>query len=246
MQERVFGMKSSWARVLAVVLCLMMYCTAAMAEKQDNRDKSCNFKNIKTVVLCNMDFSQVNLDSHILEKELSGLYEGKSSESKLNVLNGEQLARKISLSTGQDLDMLEKNDKETYNKICGEYLPEYADAYVVGQLVEYKTQTVHHTVESSWSVDNGSSANSDWEKQWDAMWDDSDKTKGISVRKRVEYKEYDSTEFEVTVEFHVYDSKTNKEIFSRRDSRSKQTDDGEEMFNRICENFFHDFGKLTR
>lgn len=239
-------MRGRLNRVLPLVLCIMMYCTVAMAEKIDYKDNQYNFKNIKTVVLCHMDFSQANLDSTAFQDELQTLYIESSSGSNLTALSNEQLVRKISLSTRQNMKMLEKQDMDTYNRMYWEHLPEYADAYVIGKLVEYKSKTTHHTDIYAVSIDTRKTSKSDGNENWDKFIDDYSSDKPAISTSEIERNEYDTTEYDVTAEFHIYDSKTNKEIFIRRYSLHQQADDGGEVFTRICDKFFHDFDKLTR
>lgn len=231
-------MKSILSKMMAIALCLMMYCTAAMAEKTDYKDKSYNFKTIKNLMLYDMDFSAAGLDSSIVEKNLQSIYEGKSSDSKLNILDSEQVLQKISLQTGQDMDLLQEKDNAAYEKMYLEHMPEYVDAYVMGELLDYEKQNVYHDAYTSWETRTEHVQMKDSDGNW--------KTVEVSHEEPVYHPAYTTVEFDVIVEFHVYDSKSGKEIFSRRDARSRQDDTGKDMYARICGNFFSDFGRLAR
>ena len=231
-------MRNSWGKIMAVVLCLLMYCTAAMAEKTDYKDKTYNFKNIKSLVLYDMDFSKVNIENSIMEKNLQSVYEQKSSDTKLNVLSNEQILRKISLGTGQDMDILAANDKDAYDRMFREHMPEYADAYVNANVVTYDTRSIYHEAYTSWENRTEYVKVKDSDGRW--------QTVEVTHTEPVYHPAYYTTVFDVVVDFHVYDSKTNKEIFARRDSRCRNGYEGQDMYTRICGNFFSDFGKLTR
>ncbi len=231
-------MRGRLSRVLALVLCLMMYCTAAMAEKTDYKDRTYNFKNIKSLMLCDMDFSKVNINNSIMEKNLQSVYEQKAADSKLNMLTGKQVLRKISLSTGQDMDLLAEKDEDAYGKLYWDHLPEYVDAYVVGEVVKYNPRSVYHADYTTWETRTEHVRIKDSNGYW--------QTVEVSHEEPVYHPAYYTTEFDVIVDFHVYDSKTDQEIFCRRDSRSREDDEGKDMYARICGSFFSDFGKLTR
>lgn len=231
-------MRRNWGRLLAMVLCLMMYCTAALAEKTDYKDRTYNFKNIRSLVLYDMDFSKVNIDNSIMEKNLQSTYESKAADSKLNILDEEQVLRKISLGTGQDMDLLAEKDNGAYEKMYWQHMPDYADAYVMGEVLTYEPRYVHHDAYTTWETRTEHVRMKDSEGYW--------QTVEVSHEEPVYHPDYYTVEFDVVVEFHVYDSKTNKEIFSRRDVRSRDDDEGKDMYARICGNFFSDFGKLTR
>ncbi len=231
-------MRGRLNKVLVMVLCLMMYCTAAMAEKTDYKDRTYNFKNIKSIVLCDMDFSQVDIGNSIMEKNLQSVYEQKSSDSKLNILTDEQILRKISLGTGQDMDLLAARDEEAYNNMYWDHLSDYVDAYVMAEVVKYNSRSVYHAAYTTWEKRTEHVRVKDSEGYW--------QTVEVTHEEPVHHPAYYTTEFDVVVDFHVYDSKTNKEIFCRRDSRSREDDEGKDMYARICGNFFSDFGKLTR
>ncbi len=236
--RKVLGMRGRLSRVLALMLCLMMYCTAAMAEKIDYKDSRYNFKNIKSILIYDMDFSNVDLGSSIMEKNLQSVYENKSSDSKLAVLEDEQILRKISLGTGQDMDLLAEKDNDAYEKMYWEHMPDYVDAYVMGEVLTYEPRYVHHDAYTTWETRTEHVRMKDSEGYW--------QTVEVSHEEPVYHPDYYTVEFDVVVEFHVYDSKTGKEIFSRRDVRSRDDNEGKDMYARICGNFFSDFGKLTR
>lgn len=227
-------------KILPILLFMVVILpTGVWAEKADFKAANYNFKQIKSVAFYDMDFSSVDIeDDSVLAKSLEAVYQDKLQSAKLPVMDQEALLRKISLKAGQDMELLYQNNPEAYEKVYLERVSEVADVYITSEVKKYKSGRVHHSAYTTWEK----------RKQYVTVKD----SDGYSQKIEMEYEEpvyhpeYYSTEFFVTVEFRVYDSKTGKEIFSRVDSRDREDDDGKDMYARICANFAKDFAKLIK
>ena len=227
-------------RMLAlVVLMLVIMPVGAWAEKTDFKDSSYNFKQVKSVAVYDMDFSKIDMEEDSVQaKSMQAVYQDKLHTAKLPIVDEEMLLRKISLLSGQDMDLLYQSNPEEYEQVYWEKLPEVADVYITSEVKEYKSSIIFHPAYTS------------WERRTKYITvKDSD---GNSRRVEIEYDEpvyhpesY-STQFYVTVEFRAYDTKTGKEIFSRVDARDREDYEGKDMYARICANFAKDFAKLMK
>lgn len=145
--------------------------------------------------------------------------------------------RKMSLGLGQDLDTLSVKNPEAADKLYDEHLGEYVDAYVTAIVKTYQDQTVHHPGYTSMERRTRHIKITDNGKVRDIAFD---------YEEPVYHPDYYTTDFYTAVEFHVYDAKTNKEIFSRLDSRCREDNQGKDMYGRICGNFFGDLSKYIK
>ena len=233
-------MRNVLKRMMALlVLMIFIMPVSAWAEKTDFKDSSYNFKKVKSIAVYNMDFSQTNMEEDSVQaKSLQAVYQDKLHTAKLPIVDEEMLLRKISLLSGQDMDLLREQNPEAFEAVYQERLPEVADIYIVSQVKKYNAGRIFHPAYTS------------WERRTKYITvKDSD---GNSRRVEIEYEEpvyhpeYYSTQFYVTVEFRAYDAKTGKEIFSRVDARDREDYEGKDMYARICANFAKDFAKLMK
>ena len=223
--------------VMVLTLCMALLVNIANAEKVDYKDSSYNFKKINAVLVYDMDFSQVDVGG-VLAKSLNEVYWQKASASKLAVLSKPVVVRKMSLTAGQDLDILAASDNESFERIYSEHIGDYADVYIVPKVTQYNSERLYQQPYTT------------MEKRTKLV--KIKDNQGYEQTVTVEYEEpvlhpgYWYTVFYEKVEFHVYDSRTHKEVFSREDYRSRDDDTGKDMYVRICSNFFRDFAKLTK
>lgn len=222
----------------ALSLCLLTMVSVVQAEKMEYKDSSYNFKNIKNVMLYDMDFDRAAINSSIVENSLNDIYQRRAVKENLPVIDSETVMRKMSLDLGQDMDLLMDANYEEFMSTFEEHLPDYVDAYITADVLEYTTKEVYHPEYTSWET----------RTEHHTIKDKDGKTITISeqVLVPVHHPAYYETVFYEDVEFHVYDSKTGKEIYSRKDWRDRSDNDGSSMFERICNSFFKDFRKLIK
>ncbi len=232
-------MERRWGKiVLLVSVCLLLLAQTAGAEKIDFKDDKYNFKQIKNVVIYDMDFSDVELNSSIMEKSLNSTYLKKAEQEKVPIISIDSVLRRISLHSGKDMDLLAESDFDEFNKVYYEHLPEYAQVYVEAKLLQYESKSVYHPAYTSWETRRESTY----------VWDNNGNKIRVEedVLVPVENPAYYETVFYDKIEFHVYDAKTGAEVFSRQEWRERTGDDGTGMFGRICAAFFSDLRKLAR
>lgn len=219
-----------------LLLCLAL-CQTALAEKTDYVDKKYDFTKVNNILVLDMDFSDVDFNS-IRERSFNEVYLNKAKSSKLTVLDVDKVIGKISLACGQDLDLLAARDEAEADRLYGEYLPNFADLYVEAELVRFYSDEIYHPPYTTWETKR------DKVKVRDSDGELVEITEEYQVP--VHHDGYYEDVFYVDVLLHAYDTKTNKEVFAREDSRSRVDDDGKGMFERICGDFFNDLRKLAK
>ncbi|MGM9539093.1 hypothetical protein [Anaerovibrio sp.] len=231
-------MTKTFTRLLTLLALMMLFCQTAAAEKIEFKDDSYNFHNIKNIAVYDLDFSKADTGSSILEKSLNAMYFKKAAQEKLSVMNFESISRKMSLALGQDMDILAEKDWDAFNKLYDEHLPDYVDAYVTADVLQYETQSIYHPEYTTWETKTQKSYVKDSKGNRIEVEDE--------VLVPVTHPAYYSSVIYEKVEFHVYDARTGREVYSRQEWRDRDDDDGIDMFGRICSAFFKDLRKLTK
>lgn len=231
-------MRKKIAGLFTFLVMLVLFCQAASADKIEFKDESYNFRNIKNIVVYDLDFSQANLDNSIMEKSLNASYQKKAVQEKLPVITSESVMRKMSLALGQDLDLLAKDNWESFNKIYDENLPSYVDAYVNASVLQYETRSVYHPEYTTWETRREKSYVRDSQGNRIEIEDE--------VLVPVTHPAYYSSIILEKVEFHVHDARTGREVYSLQEWRDREDDNGVDMFGRICGSFFKSFAKLIK
>lgn len=231
-------MRKKIAGLFTFLVTLALFCQAASADKFEFKDESYNFRNIKNIVVYDLDFSQANLDNSILEKSLNASYQKRAAQEKLPVISSESVMRKMSLALGQDLDLLAKDNWEAFNKIYDENLPSYVDAYVNASVLQYETRSVYHPEYTTWETRREKSYVRDSQGNRIEIEDE--------VLVPVTHPAYYSSVIMEKVEFHVHDARTGREVYSLQEWRDREDDNGVDMFGRICGSFFKSFAKLIK
>lgn len=231
-------MRKKIAGLFTFLVMLALFCQAASADKIEFKDESYNFRNIKNIVVYDLDFSQANLDNSIMEKSLNASYQKKAVQEKLPVISSESVMRKMSLALGQDLDLLAKDNWEAFNKIYDENLPSYVDAYVNASVLQYETRSVYHPEYTTWETRREKSYVRDSQGNRIEIEDE--------VLVPVTHPGYYSSVILEKIEFHVHDARTGREVYSLQEWRDREDDNGVDMFGRICGSFFKSFAKLIK
>lgn len=224
--------------IIGIILCMMLFSGVAAAEKTDYKDNQYNFKNIKSVLLCDMDLSQVNIENDIIEMNLQANYEAKAEKYKLPLVGMDKVLQKMSLALGQDIELLHKSNPEEAQKLFEEHVGDYVDAYVTAKIIKYDSETTYHPAYTSDEVKT--------KFVTDVDRDGNQRQRPVEYIETVYHGDYYSTEFYVTTEFRSYDAKTHKEIFSRLDDRCYYSKTGTGASDDSCKEYFKDFAKLIR
>ena len=231
-------MSKTFTQLFTLLTLMLLFCQTALAEKIEFKDESYNFRNIRSIAVYDLDFSNANIDNNVMEKSLNAMYFKKASQEKLDVLRYDVISRKMSLALGQDMDLLAENDWDTFNKLYDEHLPEYVDAYVTADVLQYETQSIYHPEYTTWETKKERSYVKDSKGNRIEIEDE--------VLVPVTHPAYYSSVIYEKVEFHVYDARTGREVYSRQEWRDRDDDNGVDMFGRICAAFFKDLRKLTK
>ena len=231
-------MRKLFREIIGVVLCMMLLSGVAGAEKTDYKNPKYNFKNIKSVLLYDMDLDQVNIENDIVAKNIQANYELKAEKYKLPLVERDQVLRKMSLTLGQDMDLFLASNPEESEKLFGEHVGDYVDAYVRAKMVKYESERTYHPAYTSDEIKT--------KFVTDVDRDGNKRQRPVEYVETVYHRDYYSTEFYVTTEFRVYDAKTHEEIFSRLDKRCYYSETGAEASEDSCKEFFKDFAKLIR
>lgn len=224
--------------IFLLVLCVLMMAQTVFAEKIDYKDPNFNFKTIKNIAVYDMSFEAVDLNNDILERSLNTTYVNTASKEKLPVMSYSTLLRKMSLTIGTDMDLLAENNYEEFNRIYKMHLSKVVDAWVEADVIEYKSDSIYHPPYTTWERRTESTHVYD-------NWGNRVRV-DEEILVPVEHPGYYETVFYETVEFHVFDAKTGREVFSRQEIRSRSDDDGRGMFGRICSSFFKDLRKMIK
>lgn len=231
-------MTKVFREIIGVVLCMMLLSGVAGAEMTDYKNPKYNFKNIKSVLLFDMDMDQVNIENDIVAKNIQVNYELKAGKYKLPLVELDKVLQKMSLASGKDMNLLMAGNQEEFDKTFGEHVGDYVDAYVRAKIVRYESERTYHPAYTSDEIRTRFVTDEDR--------DGNKRQRPVEYVETVYHGDYYSTEFYVTIEFRAYDAKTHEEIFSRLDNRCYYSETGASASEDSCKDFFKDFAKLIR
>ena len=199
----------------AIALLLTTSLGVAEAGKTDWRDSQYDFSTIQTVWVDDIDLTKVGLND-IQEKSLQQYYHEQEKRPQWNVLNREQINRKISLLTWQDMDALTASDQEKAQELWTQNLGKVVNGYVTASLTRYEPSSYVIPAHTEWQS----------REEEDTYTDRDGKTQ--TVRRRYDVPVYvpDRTVWvgNVTVRFDLHDATDGRIIFSREDARSDEGD----------------------
>ena len=196
------------------------------AEKTDWLDQSFNFKAVKKIVVFDLD-SAVNLSSYgsAVQHKVSGDYlERATKKSKCQVI-----------TEGQARQMLGGVSREVLKENIGNI----ADAWVECKIKVWNDSyyiVPEHTVweQKKMTRTHRRSDGSSWEE-----------TYYITVPVTYPPRRVDVSD--ISASFSAFSAKTGNEIFVRDDVRQRESAQAQkDMFGRMCNSFFEDFGKKVR
>ena len=199
----------------AIALLLTTSLGVAEAGKTDWRDSQYDFSTIQTVWVDDIDLTKVGLND-IQEKSLQQYYHEQEKRPQWNVLNREQINRKISLLTWKDMDALTASDPEKAQELWTQNLGKVVNGYVTASLTRYEPSSYVIPAHTEWQS----------REEEDTYTDRDGKTQ--TVRRRYDVPVYvpDRTVWvgNVTVRFDLHDATDGRIIFSREDARSDEGD----------------------
>ncbi len=200
---------------LTICLLVLLLASTASAEKIKFKDKNFNYKNFQTVQLSGMSF--LALDRTDFEEDQA------ADSSLLTSLRSAFSKRNISLMTAEDI-----KDTETTTLISKPIIQ--AKIFVMGY------DKIWH---DAWTEEY-------YTRKEIRIKDDHGKETTISVPQK-EYIQHPAGYYytaRVDIEFNVKDSRTDKVIYTVRDTRSRGGEsDTSGMLKRICNDFAEDLTK---
>ena len=216
-------------KLFAVILlsALMILPQIVSAEKTDWSDSRYNFRKVRTIVIFDLDTGAVpgNVGNAIMRK-IEGDYINNSNKLKCEVLTENQARRLLNMPNASR-NALKDN---IYN---------IADLWIEGNIVKWKSS--YHIVP----------ARTVWESQkrtrrvrdrW-GYWVEETYYENVPVT----YPPYRVDTSDIISDFEVFDARTGRAVFSREDDRSRDDENAQkDMFGRMCNSFFSDFGKKIK
>ena len=197
------------------------------AEKTDWTDKNYNFRRVRTVVIFDLDTDAVpgNVSNAIMRK-VDGDYSSNSNKLKCEVLTENQARRLLNMPNASRNAL-----KNNLNQI--------ADLWIESKIVKWRSS--YHIVP----------ARTVWESQkrtrrvrdrW-GYWVEETYYENVPVT----YPPYRVDTSDIITDFEVYDTRSGRVVFSREDDRSRDDENAQkDMFGRMCNSFFSDFGKKIK
>ena len=210
-----------------LMLTLMSLPQFVSAEKTDWSDKSYNFKKVRTVVIFDIDEGRIPGDvSNAIMRKVEGDYSSNSNKLKCEVLTENQ-ARRL-------LNMPNASQNALKNVVA-----DIADLWIECKITKWKSS--YHIVP----------ARTVWESQkrtrrvrdrW-GYWVEETYYENVPVT----YPPYRVDTSDIIADFEVFDARTGRAVFSREDDRSRDDENAQkDMFGRMCNSFFSDFGKKIK
>lgn len=205
------------------------------AEKQEWFDSKYNFKKVKKVLIYPPSIPD-SLKNGIIEKDLEEVFWGKALLNNIEIINASTLIELLTKDTGIDIKSLYKTDEKKAIELLHQYIPNYADIVVCTNILNYETDSEYRegysytTTEYQTSYIYGPAGTA---------------TIQTPVNKTHNVPGGNILVLYTGVRFDVFDTLTNKVIFSRIDNRSKnptilESSTPKNMYKRILKSFFND------
>ena len=228
-----------WVRVFSALLLgvwLALLPQSASAEKTDWKDNSYSFSTVQRILLYDPNFSAVKGQemTEFAEKIASSAYPQQAARGKCEVITLSQAIQRLSRLLGTDVDALAVSNPAKAKALLDENILQIADAWVLCKVTDWKNGSYVVPERTVWETRTVRSSHGD------------KRTYTYSVP--VTYPPYTVKYSRCNVEFELYDARTGKMVFARRDARDKEGgyDNQEGMFERITKSFFDDVGKKAK
>ena len=235
MQHRQWIPSGALCSLLLLCLLMLTSATPASAEKTDWKDDAYDFSKIQRILLYDPNFSAARGQSmtEFAEKIAASAYPQQAARGKCEVITLAQASRRLSLLLGMDVDALVRTDPVRAKALLDENILKIADAWVTCNVTDWKNGSYVVPERTVWETRTARSNNGNRET--------------YTYIVPVTYPPYTVTYSRCNVEFELYDARTGKMVFARRDARDKDDYDNQEgMFERITKSFFEDVGKKAR
>jgi hypothetical protein len=221
--------------ILTCILCILFVCTTVFAEKQEWIDKTFDFKKTKRILIYPIQVPDA-IKNGIIEKQIEETYWENAKLKNVELITFDKLIELIKNDTGVDLQELHKKDQKLSLEFLKTNLPNYVDLELHANIVaygtgsEYKEGFSYSTTETQTSYVYGTNGSA-------------------TVQTPVNRTHYvpggNALVLYAGIRWDVYDSKTNKPVFSRVDNRSKmptrfESSNPKNMYERILTAFFKD------
>lgn len=195
------------------------------AEKTDWLDNSFNFKGVKKIVVFDITYA-VNLNDKgnaVIYKIRSDYLDRAMKKSKCQVITETQ-AQQILGST--DREFLRQNVQSIADAWAECKIKNWRDSYyIVPERTVWESKRMTRTATYDGST---------WEEDY-------------YITVPVTYPPYRVDVSDLAASFEIHDARTGNPIFVRDDVRSREDAEAQkDMFGRMCNSFFEDFGKRVR
>lgn len=225
------------SRIARLFLCAFFLSTGtASAHVEQWAEEGYDFKSVQRLLVYDIDFSAVNLDSDIAEKNFRSAFWEQAKKQKEDLLTLQKVENRVSLMEYKDIDELRKRDPAAAEAMWQSTLPRVVDAYAKTRYLKYDyTSRVIP-------------AHTEWRTRYvtRTYYDRDGRKHEESIPES--YPEFVPEKTVWTlhqqVRLDVYDAKTGKCIYSRNEVRSDDNaGDGKDIFIKIVRNSFRDFLK---
>ena len=200
------------------------------AEKTDWADKSYNLKSVKRIVLLDVT-SNVNLNNlGAVQYKIQSDYQDKSKKSKCTVITEEQARQMLNLNN---------MDKNSARNAIKNNIGTIADAWLECNISIWKDSYYIVPARTVWEDKrmtrrHRNSDGSTWEEVY-------------YITVPVTYPPHRVDVSDISASFKVFGANNHDVIFARDDVRSRNDANAQkDMFGRMCNSFFEDFGKKVK
>lgn len=200
------------------------------AEKTDWFDRSYDFRSVRRIVVLNVTSTAYVGNLEAVRYKLQGDYVDKARKSKCMVITEDQAIQMLNLGY---------LDRNSAREAIKSNIRAIADAWVECNISVWKDD--YHIVP----------ARTVWEEKkmtrWHRRSDGSSWEEVYYVTVPVTYPPYRVDTSDITASFKIFGASTYNVIFARDDVRSRNDAAAQkDMFGRMCNSFFEDFGKKVK
>ncbi len=235
-------MKNGWAWIrMAALLAVLLIgqFRAAEASIEKWADPEYDFKGIRTVYISDIDLSEPELSEIQARVLQTDFWKQVKRGQPYTFLNTEQMERKISLKTFQDLTVLAEKDPVQAEAVWYAEMPSFVNAYAETVLDEYRLEPyvipAHTELRTRYITDY----------YYDSRGKRHEYTREIPYT--VFVPERHTCRSIIHIRFDVYDAATRKVIFSRHEYRvDPDSDDLQGMFGEVTRGCLRDFRKVIK
>ena len=227
-----------------LLLCAILALPARQvsAEKTDWKDNAYSFSTIQRILLYDPNFSAAKGQemTEFAEKIASAAYPQQAARGKCEVITLAQASQRLSALLGTDVDALVRTDPAKAKALLDENILKIADAWVTCKVTDWRNGSYVVPERTVWETRKAEETRRDK--------NGNKRTHTYTYTVPVTYPPYTVKYSRCNVEFELYDARTGKMVFARRDARDKEGgyDNQEGMFERITKAFFDDVGKKAK